>query len=176
MSGSSSLPLIPSRLIAATSSEGVRLVPYLSVIDTAPWWILSEYFPKLMRKDYCGYTEMSIALLKEIDSANYTDPCLNSQSMKEVVAHLIDEARRRAGSDGELSRLIEPLVGRAYGKQAVSHWALGRAMPPAVALLAACKATGLSVDAALFGEEAVLERLQAVEEALRDLQRGKTDH
>jgi len=119
---------------------------------------------------------MSIALLKEIDSANYTDPCLNSQSMKEVVAHLIDEARRRAGSDGELSRMIEPLVGRSYGKQAVGHWALGRAMPPAAALLAVCKVTGLSVDAVLFGEEAVLERLQAVEEALRDLQRAKTDH
>jgi hypothetical protein len=176
MSGSSSDSLIPSRLIAATSSGGVRLVPYLSVIDTAPRWILSEYFPKLMRKDYCGYTEMSIALLKEIDSANYTDPCLNSQSMKEVVAHLINEARESAGGDGKLSSLIEPLVGRAYGKQAVGHWALGRAMPPAAVLLAVCKVTGISIDAALFGEEAVLERLQAVEEALRDLQRAKTDH
>jgi hypothetical protein len=86
--------------------------------------------------------------------------------MKEMVSRLMDEARRRAGSDAELSRLIEPIVGRAYGKQAVGSWALGRAMPPAVVLLAACKVTGISIDSDLYGAQAIEERLKKIEKAL----------
>lgn len=95
---------------------------------------------------------------------------MNGQlGMKDTVARLMDEARRRAGRDVELGNLIQPLVGRLYGRQVISAWALGRVMPPASVLLAACKVTGLSVDAALFGEGAVMERLARVEQALKDL-------
>jgi hypothetical protein len=93
--------------------------------------------------------------------------------MKDVVARLMDEARRRAGKDEDLASQIQPLVGRTYGKQVISGWALGRVMPPASVLLAACKVTGLSVDAALFGEGAVMERLGRVERALEELLSAK---
>jgi hypothetical protein len=86
--------------------------------------------------------------------------------VKETVARLIDEARRRAGSDAELAKLIQPLVGRSYGTQVVSSWALGRAMPPAVVLLAACKVTGISIDSDLYGAQAIEERLKKIEKAL----------
>jgi hypothetical protein len=92
--------------------------------------------------------------------------------MQEAVARLMDEARRKTGQDIELVRLIEPLIGRRYGKQAISHWALGRAMPPASVLLAACKVTELSIDAALFGESqaAQMARLrEGLDDALRRL-------
>lgn len=95
------------------------------------------------------------------------------QGVKETVARLMDEARRRAGQDVELARLIEPLVGRTYGKQVISAWALGRAMPPAVVLLAACKVTGISIDAALFGEGALLERMKKLEDEVAEIRQER---
>ena len=97
--------------------------------------------------------------------------------LKDLVARLMHEAREKAGMDKELARLIQPEVGHLYSFGTVSAWAKGRSMPPATVLLAACKVTGISIDAALFGEGAVMERLQRVEDALKQLAESQTtDH
>lgn len=72
--------------------------------------------------------------------------------MRKLAARLMDEARRRKARDSDLALQVEPLVGRIYSDATVSAWALGRSMPPADALLAACKVSGISIDALLFGE------------------------
>lgn len=71
-------------------------------------------------------------------------------SLARTVALLMEEARRKAGSGVVLAERIEHLVGRRYDVDSVSAWATGRTMPPADALLAAAKVTGLSLSAALI--------------------------
>jgi transcriptional regulator with XRE-family HTH domain len=90
--------------------------------------------------------------------------------MKDVVARLMDEARRRAGGADQLIELVTPHVQKKdYKKQAVSSWQRGTAMPPAEVLLAACKVTGISIDATLYGEGSMLERLDRLERRLAEL-------
>jgi transcriptional regulator with XRE-family HTH domain len=98
-----------------------------------------------------------------------------TSEMRATVARLMDECRRRMAKDPELALQMKPLVGRLYSDQTVSAWALGRTMPPADALLAACKVSGVSIDAALLGEGSFAEQLAALRKAVEELQAERKD-
>jgi hypothetical protein len=92
--------------------------------------------------------------------------------LKDVVLRLVKQVREAAGEDAELARRIEPLVGRLYGRQAISAWGK-RGNLSALALLAACRETGVSVDEALFGKslnEKLLEGQREIERRLDALE------
>jgi 8-oxo-dGTP diphosphatase len=97
--------------------------------------------------------------------------------MAAVVARAVDRARRAAKTAATLVVAMEPHVGRRYDVDAVSAWATGRSMPPADALLAAARVTGLSLDALLKEDEGqdfpdALERLQHLERRVMQLEQA----
>jgi transcriptional regulator with XRE-family HTH domain len=65
----------------------------------------------------------------------------------------MQEAKSRAGKAGALALRMEPHVGRRYDEDSVSAWVRGQAVPPADALLAAAKVTGVSLDGFLGDEQ-----------------------
>ena len=95
----------------------------------------------------------------------------NEGSAAELVRAAAKEAIRRAGSAGKLAEQLQREVGRPYNYRTVSGWARGDSMPPADALLAAARATELSLDQFLFGEETGLhEQLRRLAERVADLE------
>jgi hypothetical protein len=66
--------------------------------------------------------------------------------MAQVAADAIRAARDRATKAATLVERMEPYVNRQYDEDSVSAWVNGRTVPPADALLAAAKATDLSLD------------------------------
>ncbi len=104
--------------------------------------------------------------MKGLDAPDAPRYAGKRKEMAALAARLMDEARRRMAKDPELALLMQPYVGRLYSDQTVSAWALGRSMPPAEALLAACKVSGVSIDAVLFGQGSYEERLAKLEREL----------
>ncbi len=66
--------------------------------------------------------------------------------MAPVVAAIIDQAIEEAGKALALAAKIEPLLGRSYAGRTVSAWSRGDVMPPADAVFAAAKVSGISLD------------------------------
>lgn len=85
--------------------------------------------------------------------------------MAELAVQAMQEAKARAGKASVLVARMEPLVGRRYDEDSVSAWIRGRTVPPADALLAAAKVTGLSVDDFLRQDG---EHLQSLSDRLND--------
>jgi transcriptional regulator with XRE-family HTH domain len=94
--------------------------------------------------------------------------------MAELAVQAMQEAKARAGKASVLVARMEPLVGRRYDEDSVSAWIRGRTVPPADALLAAARVTGLSVDEFLRqdgeGQQSLSERLVEQGELIDDLQ------
>ena len=66
--------------------------------------------------------------------------------MAQIAADAMRAARDRATKAATLVERMEPYVNRQYDEDSVSAWVNGRTVPPADALLAAAKATDLSLD------------------------------
>ena len=66
--------------------------------------------------------------------------------MAQIAADAIRAAKDRASKAVALIERMEPYVNRRYDEDSVSAWINGRTVPPADALLAAAKATDLSLD------------------------------
>ncbi len=92
--------------------------------------------------------------------------------MAAVVASVIGQAIDEAGKALALAAKIEPLLGRTYAGRTVSAWSRGDIMPPADAVFAAAKATGISLDEKLdVGREPteIEQRLASLEGELAEL-------
>ena len=98
--------------------------------------------------------------------------------MAELAVQAIQEAKQRVGKASVLVVRMEPLVGRRYDEDSVSAWTRGRTVPPADALLAAAKVTGISIDEylRLDGESGggLSDRLGQQADAIEDL-RGQVE-
>src|SRR5215470_17884837 len=66
--------------------------------------------------------------------------------MAQIAADALRMAKERASKAAALIERMEPYVNRRYDEDSVSAWINGRTVPPADALLAAAKATDLSLD------------------------------
>jgi transcriptional regulator with XRE-family HTH domain len=79
--------------------------------------------------------------------------------MAELAVQAMREAKSRAAKASVLVVRMEPLVGRRYDEDSVSAWIRGRTVPPADALLAAAKVTGVSIDEYLQADEGAADGL-----------------
>jgi hypothetical protein len=99
--------------------------------------------------------------------------------MAELAVQAMQEAKERAGKAAVLVARMEPLVNRRYDEDSVSAWIRGRTVPPADALLAAAKVTGISIDEFLGREgdrpESLSARIGHQAEAIEDLRREVED-
>jgi hypothetical protein len=93
--------------------------------------------------------------------------------MAKLAVEAMQEAKERAGKASVLVVRMEPLVGRRYDEDSVSAWIRGRTVPPADALLAAAKVTGISIDEYLQADghaaEGLADRLGHQAETIEDL-------
>jgi hypothetical protein len=98
--------------------------------------------------------------------------------LEEVVQVVVRRAVEKAQSKKQLHALILPHIRRQVKQGAVSAWVRRDkpAMPPADALLAMARLTGLSLDDLLFGQaqgavlERILGRLDGIESTLGDVE------
>jgi hypothetical protein len=98
--------------------------------------------------------------------------------MATVVASVIGQAIDQAGKALALAAKIEPLLGRTYAGRTVSAWSRGDVMPPADAVFAAAKVTGISLDEKLgVGREPteIERRLASLEGELAELKQQVTE-
>jgi transcriptional regulator with XRE-family HTH domain len=98
--------------------------------------------------------------------------------MAQLAEQVMQEAKGRAKKASVLVARLEPVLRRRYDEDSVSAWVTGRTVPPADALLAAAKVSGISIDEYLQSEEAlertadrIARQTQEIEELSEKVQR-----